>query len=427
MDLVINPHPLQGEVFVPASKSIMHRALICAALAEGESVIRNAYISEDITATMDCLSQLGASFRVEGDTIYTKGIPDTATYEEERLFDCGESGSTVRFLIPIAAALGVPSVFTGRGKLPTRPLDLYQQVFADKGVHFDYHGLLPASLQGKLKPGRYEISGSVSSQFITGLLFALPLLSADSELVILPPFFSKGYVEITLSCLKAFGITIIQQSETSYLIPGNQRYLPQHYTVESDYSQAAFFLVANCLGNRLTLKHFSDPSVQGDSAILSILKEVGCTATVQEGILTTLLTERKAFTVDAGDIPDLVPILCVLASFCHGESVISQVERLKIKESDRILSSLALIRALGGTIRYEAENDRIVIQGDQTFTGGVVNSFNDHRIAMAAAIAATVCIGDVILQDAGCVKKSYPTFFEEYARLGGVCNVISME
>lgn len=421
MDLLIHPHTLKGKVKIPASKSILHRALICAALAKGRSLIRNTYLSEDITATMDCLKKLGASFTVTGDCIAVDGI---SSLPEEASLDCGESGSTIRFLIPLAAALGVSASFAGRGKLVSRPLHLYQQAFAGKGVEFLYNGSLPASVCGQLQSGDYEIPGNVSSQFITGLLFALPLLDGDSRITVLPPFESKSYVGITISCLKQFGISVTESDHT-YFIKGNQCYTACDYTVESDYSQSAFFLTANCLGSELSLFSFAPDSIQGDSKILSILAQSGTEALFQNGNLQTHVQNRKAFSIDASDIPDLVPILSVLACFCEGTTKISRIERLRIKESDRIASTMGMIHALGGRITYE--NDCLLIPGSQQFSGGTVDCCNDHRIAMAAAVASTVCDGDVVLKGAQCVKKSYPTFFEEFTRLGGNSHVVHVE
>ena len=422
MELSITPSHLHGVVDVPASKSIMHRALICAALAKGKSIIHNTYVSQDITATMDCLTQLGASFVVHEDTIEVHGIEQAAP--AANLF-CGESGSTIRFLIPIAAALDVNAAFSGTGKLVSRPLHLYRDAFIGKGVTFDYTGMLPANLSGQLKSGIYCIPGNVSSQFITGLLFALPILEGDSVLEVLPPFESKSYVDITLSCLRAFGIEVENEGST-YHIPGGQQYRATDYAVESDYSQAAFFLVANALGNDLTLRTFGEQSVQGDSAILRILSEAGVESHLQNGALTNTVQKLSAFHIEASDIPDLVPILCVLACFCDGVSTIQKVERLKIKESDRIASTMDIVTRLGGTIAYA--DDTITITGGMThFQSAVLPSYNDHRIAMAGAIAATKANGDIIIEDAGCVRKSFPTFFETYQHLGGNCHVIHVD
>lgn len=428
MDISIQPTLLHGEVTVPASKSILHRVLIAAALAEGTSVIQNSYLSQDILATVNCLKKLGASLQLQNGFIRVEGnrrLPQKAS------FDCCESGSTIRFLIPIAAAFGIDSEFHGKGKLVFRPLDVYQQAFEQKGISFDYDGLLPVHLSGQLQSGNYQIRGNISSQFITGLLFSLPLLQGDSTIEIIPPYESKSYVNITLSVLKTFGIEIVQSGPLSYFIPGGQSYQATNYCVESDYSQAAFFLTASCLGSQLTLRSFDSNSVQGDSAIISILKQASANPVFSEGTLSLSVNQLSAFEIEASDIPDLVPILCVLACFCDGISKIHKVERLKIKESDRIASTIEMITNLGGNISYteatEHADSYLTITPVNEFHSAEINSYNDHRIVMAAAVAATRSNGTTIIHDAGAVKKSYPTFFEDYKALGGKSHVIHLD
>lgn len=424
MDIKIKPDLLNGEVNVPASKSIMHRALICASLSNGSCTISNTYLSEDIKATIKCLENLGASFEIFEDKIKVNGIKQTP---KNAVLDCNESGSTIRFLIPIAMALGVDSEFIGKGKLVTRPLNTYVEAFQNKGVEFNYNGCLPALSSGKLKSGNYTIKGNVSSQFITGLLFALPLLDGDSTITVLPPFESKSYVDITLSCLKSFGIEI-KQDDLTFYIKGNQSYKATDYYVESDYSQVAFFLVGNVLGNNIKVKNFYRNSVQGDSAIIDILEKIGVECIFDNGLLQTNIKSKNSFNIDASDIPDLVPILCVLASFCDGVSTISNVYRLKIKESDRILSTMDIIKNLGGKISYDENNDKITIYGGLSkFNPCTLKTYNDHRIAMCSAIASTICTDDVTVLGAECVNKSYPTFFEVFKNLGGAYDVINVE
>lgn len=421
MNLSITPQTLCGHVPVPASKSIMHRALICAALSKGTSIIRRIYCSEDIEATIRCLQTLGASFEQTDDVIVVHGISSLPIHA---CMDCGESGSTIRFLIPLAAALGVSTTFIGQGLLVTRPLHLYQTVLDSHGSHFAYTGKLPCQVQGKLEGGRYSIRGDVSSQFITGLLFALPLLEEDSVLEVLPPFESKSYVDITLSCLQAFGICIHEMESGVYQIPGGQQYHASDYSVESDYSQAAFFLTASMLGSTLSLSEFQATSHQGDAAILDILQTIGCQLETTDGTVRLLHNGATPFHISAENIPDLVPTLCVLATCLSGISTIRRVERLKLKESDRIASTMAMITALGGRISYQ--EDCLSITGS-ALHGGTVHCENDHRIAMAAAMAATACDGIVTLLGAECVNKSYPTFWEEYQRLGGQVHVIDLD
>ena len=425
MDITIEPGKLAGEVLVPSSKSILHRGLICAALAPGKSLIHRLYLSRDIQATMDCLTALGASFTLQGEDVVVEGIENPV---KAAALHCGESGSTLRFLIPVAAALGVSASFFGEGRLTTRPLFAYDGAFAGKGVLWHNTGTLPCSVSGKLEPGAYEIDGSQSSQFISGLLFALPLLNGDSTLTVTGKFQSQSYVGITLGVLKEFGINLEQTAPNRFSIPGGQVYQAGEFTAESDYSQSAFFLCAAALGGDLTLGSFSPDSLQGDKAILSVLEQAGFPVEFQGDQLKLKPGKLKAFTIQAGDIPDLVPVLCVLASGCIGESRIYQVERLKIKESDRIASTMALINGLGGQMEYLPEQDCIRIVGKGHLEGsGVIDCENDHRIAMSGGVAAALCQKPFTLLGAECVAKSYPTFWEDYQRLGGKIHVQSVE
>jgi len=425
MNLLLHPAHLKGVVTVPASKSILHRALICAALADGVSTIQNVYFSEDIEATMDGLTRLGATFEINGDTVTVYGIQ---TLPQTAKLNCGESGSTIRFLIPIAAALGVRTVFDGRGRLITRPLGLYQHTLGTHGAFFQYNGFLPCSIGGKLRGGEFTIAGNVSSQFITGLLFALPLLSEESILKVIEPFESKSYVRITCEVLRAFGIVIEELPDSrSYRIPPNQRYQPRDYAVESDSSQAAFFLAANALGHEIALQHFYPESIQGDHRVFDLVGCSGLAVSFENGAVTTVQTETRPLTATVSDIPDLVPALAVLASGMNGKTVFKKVARLALKESDRIATTLDLINRLGGEATYHPQEDELWVIGKRVFHGGEADAHNDHRIAMAAAMAAASADGDVLLKDAGSVKKSYPTFWETYQALGGKFDVLNLE
>ncbi len=423
MDINICAPKLSGTIAIKASKSVMHRALICAALSEGISLLKNCYISHDITATMEILTKLGATFSVVGDNIKVCGIAKKPI-TDNLILNANESGSTIRFLIPIAAALGYDAIFTGENRLKTRPLDIYKEVLGENGVSVDYDGELPFTVSGKLCANNFPMHGNISSQFISGMLFALPLLNGDSSVEVIPPFESRGYVDITCDVLQQFGVTI-NSHENTYSLQGNQSYNACDYTVEGDYSQAAFFLVANCLGAKLNITNLNENSLQGDKQILDILKNIGVDISFINGTVKTNCTKLQSFDIDAANIPDLVPILCVLASFCDGVSTIKNVERLKIKESDRIKSSLELINALGGCASYDGE--AITIHPCTEFSGGVIDTQNDHRIAMSAAIASIKSTAPVIIKGAECVNKSYPDFFTDIKMLGGVFDVINME
>ena len=403
MDIKINPRILSGKVTAPPSKSVAHRLLICAALAKGESVIKRISSSKDMQATIGCLNALGADIKLKGDTAFIKGIEKPA---EECVLDCCESGSTLRFLIPVACALGARATFTGEGRLPKRPITPFLETLPKNGAEFDYQNTMPFTVGGKLKSGRYEIRGDVSSQFITGLLLALPLLNNDSEIVITTKLESRPYIDITIGAMKEFGVTVEWKDDT-FIIKGGQNYQPQELAVEGDYSQAAFFETANALGAGLEISGLNVNSYQGDKKIVEIIKEI--VYNNKKGL--------RPFDVDVSDIPDLVPILCVLGSFCEGTSYIRNAARLRIKECDRLHAMAVSLNACGGRVtEYE---DELKIEGVSALDGGEVPDFNDHRIPMAMSIAAMRSDRPIIIRGAQAVAKSYPDYWEVYKSLGG--------
>ena len=408
MDIRISPSRLSGRVSIPASKSCAHRAIICAALADGVSHISGVTFSKDIEATINAMTALGASFSIDGSNITVTGISSIPAFAE---IDCNESGSTLRFVIPIAAALGADSIFRGQGRLPERPIDIYKRELGKNGIKFMTE-TMPYNISGKLSGGRFEIEGNVSSQFITGLLFALPLCEKDSEIVLTSRLESRPYVDITLDILARFGI-IITESENGFIIRGGQKYSPHDEKVEGDYSQAAFFYVANALGSDITIDNLSPDSVQGDKRIKDVIAE-----SVRGG-------DIYGFSADCSDIPDLVPILSVLGAYGKEKSVIYNAERLRIKESDRLAACADMLGRLGADITVT--DDGLIMKPVNGLHGGEVSSFGDHRIVMSAAIAALRCSGDVIIHGAEAVEKSYPDFFRDYTLLGGNANVIDLE
>lgn len=411
MDVKIQPAKLKGDVSIPSSKSYAHRALISAALAEGESLIDGISMSKDIEATIGAMNALGADCCYKGEgKVLVSGIKNPS---ETAVIDCNESGSTLRFLIPIAAALGTNSEFIGRGRLPERPINIYTRELGKNGIKFNYNNTMPFSISGKLRPGTYEIEGDVSSQFITGLLFALPLLQGDSIINLTSKLESRPYVDITIDCLKKFGIEI-EEHDYSYVIKGNQKYKPCDMTVEGDFSQAAFFFVSNALGSNINLQNLNKNSVQGDKKILDIISGMCYNSNVM-----------KKFEADCSDIPDLVPILTVLGCFGSETSRIYNAKRLKIKESNRLEAISVTLNKLGGQVTVT--DDGLIIEPIEKFHGGTVESFGDHRIVMSAAIAAAMSDGEIIIKGADAVEKSYPDFFRDYNNLGGKANVINLE
>ncbi|MBD5085353.1 MAG: 3-phosphoshikimate 1-carboxyvinyltransferase [Clostridiales bacterium] len=405
MDITITPAKLEGTVTPPPSKSQAHRALIAAALADGESVISNVAFSQDIEATLNCLENLGAAFERDGNTVTVRGMGASTMSPLRRLayphLDCGESGSTLRFLIPIALAVRGGGIFSGRGRLMERPQKPYFDLFDEKGIFYEQKdGVL--TVTGTLTPGEYRLPGDVSSQFVTGLLYALPLRDGDSQIILTSPLESRGYVDMTLDVLERFGITI-EARENSFLIPGRQRYKPCPLTVEADWSQAGFWYAAKALGHPIEIDGLDFDTVQGDRVVATHARE---------------LSRPGKVDIDVSGCPDLVPPLAVMAAVRSGVTRLTNAVRLRIKESDRLAAVTQVLNALGAQVTEYP--DSLTIYGKNVLAGGVkVDAFNDHRIAMMAAIAATRCEQPVIITGAQCVAKSYPDFWEEYQRLGG--------
>lgn len=413
MNIQISPRKLKGTVSVPSSKSMVHRAVICAALASGISHLTGIDESKDIEATLQIIQAFGAHVRKNGSDIVMSGI---ITPQPAAIANCCESGSTLRFLIPVAAALGIRTEFRGQGRLPKRPITPYIRELSQKGVTFSYDNTMPFLIQGKLQSGVFHLEGDISSQFITGLLLALPLLDGDSQIIMTSPLQSKPYADMTIDCMRKFGVNVTETPEGNYLIPGNQSYQAADLHIEGDFSQAAFFYVANYLGNNIALENIPEHSMQGDRRIVEIIEEMRT---------KKANGENAAFNVDATDIPDLVPILAVLGTFGDDVSIITGAERLRIKESDRLTATSQLINTLGGNVIVH--EDGLEIHPVSILKGGIVDSFADHRIAMCAAIAATCCEEPVTILGAECVEKSYPAFYQVYQDLGGNCHGIILE
>lgn len=389
MDITLFPTPLRGEITPIPSKSQAHRLLILAAFADSPTELLCAETNRDIEATADCLNALGADIR-RTDTGYV--VHPVRALPEKAVLNCCESGSTLRFLLPVAGALGVDATFLLEGRLPQRPLSPMWEEMERMGCSLSRPTPSTIRCAGKLRPGHYTIDGGVSSQYITGFLLALSLPDSPSVLEITGKLESAPYVDLTKDALRRFGADPEHPGLCKLHSPGT-------LSVEADWSNAAFFLAANALGSHLDIQSLNPNSAQGDRAAAWLLPEL----------------TRKALTIDASDIPDLVPILSVTAA-CFQGAVFTNIRRLRLKESDRVASVIAMLEALGG--HAEADDNTLHIFGTG-LVGGTVNSVNDHRIAMSAAIAAIRCTEPVTILGAQCVQKSYPKFFDEYRRLGG--------
>lgn len=432
MNVYLKPSTLSGTVHAIASKSDVHRLLFCAAQADGPVTIEmnsTSPLSDDILTTAFVIKALGATVRKEPGRFT---ITPSTEFPKSPLFDCGESGSTLRFLLPVAAARCDAPSFTGSGRLPERPIEDLLNVLKARGISVSADKL-PFSFDGRLESGAFELPGNVSSQYITGLLLALPALEGDSEIRLTSSLQSAAYVNITLHALSRFGIrtSILPRG---YLVPGGQTFQsPGTIVADGDWSNAGYFFAAGALGTTsLSISGLTPDSPQGDKSIVGILNNrMGAPISkerAEDGTFTYTVTpaERlRACDLDVNNIPDAFPILAILAAFAEGRSSFIGCERLRYKESDRIASVIAMLEALGG--KAEEDGDGIIVYGaDETggLTGGTVDACGDHRIVMAAAIAALRCKGDVVIEGAEAVRKSYPSFFEEYERLGGIVHVL---
>ena len=425
-DLLLKPAKLSGDVTIPPSKSMAHRAIIAACLAEGKSIISNIDLSDDIIATIDGMRAFGAEITLLDDGPRKKLIIEGVNKKqspENRLIDANESGSTLRFFIPIATLFDGETRFIGRGKLGMRPLDTYEKIFNEQGLHFQPSGTpeLDLTVGGRLNAGRYEMAGNVSSQFITGLLFTLPLLTGDSVIAITTEVESIGYLELTLEVLRAFGIDVTyNETEREFLIPGGQCYRAQTYTVEGDYSQAAFFLSAGALGNAVRVTGLKPDSNQGDKGIIEILEQLGAVMHSEGDAVTASAPNglKGGATIDGAQVPDIIPVSALVACLSPGETQIINLKRLRIKESDRLEATKEELAKLGADIRVVGEE--LHITGIASLHGDATGwSHKDHRMAMMLAIASTVCENEIIIKDAEYVSKSYPTFWQEFEALGG--------
>ena len=417
-----------GSVRIPSSKSFAHRMLICAAMAEQETTLFCDGLSDDILATVECLNALGTTIqidRVSDREKIIRVIPIQRGHQKDKkrrdssaetvILPVRESGSTLRFLLPLAGVLGVRAKFVLEGRLPDRPLSPYDDLLRSHGMEITASGN-SLMCSGMLENGSYELPGNISSQFISGLLMSLPYLKGKSTLHILGNLESEGYVRITEGVLEQAGITFVKDDQ-DYVIPGEQTgVFSSAVTVEGDWSNAAFFLCMGCINEQgITVKGLTLPSLQGDSEILDILDLFGAVVSVEKQGITIRKGSCLPLMIDAAKIPDLIPVLSVLACAAVGDTKIINAGRLRLKESDRIRSTAELITSLGGSV--DELPDGLMIHGKGNLRGGTVDPHHDHRLAMSAAAAACMCTDEVIVTDAECVEKSYPDFWNDYSSL----------
>lgn len=395
MRVKIIPADIGGTVCAVPSKSVAHRALICAALSDKPTVIKNLFSSQDIVATKECLSALGAEF--DGETVYPIKKKECA------LLDCNESGSTLRFMLPVALALGGEFEFLMRGRLSKRPLSPLYEELLSHGCNLSEQGTNPIKASGKIKSGIYNLPGNISSQFITGLLLSLPILEGDSQIRISGELESAPYIDITRKVQESFGV-FTEYKDNVFYIKGNQKYIScREFSVEGDWSNAAVWFCADSISNKEVIcKGVTKTSAQGDKEIVNILKKIPC-------------------EIDVKNTPDLVPVISAVAAVGDGVTKITGAKRLKIKESNRLESVKETLLALGADIKLC--DDDIIIKGKKNLLGGTIKSFNDHRIVMMATIASIRCTSAVIIEDADAIQKSYPHFFDDFKKLGGILEV----
>jgi len=420
--ICIRPGDLEGRVRVPLSKSFLHRSLICAAMAGDLSLadLGEDILSDDISATKDCMQRvMSARMEMRRGRIFS---------ENDRIdFSCRESGSTLRFLVPLVAALGIPSHIAGERRLPQRPLGEYTEIFEGKGVRLDFpdhERYLPLLVSGKLQPGIFKVPGNISSQYISGLLMALPLLGEDSEIEIITPLESEPYVEMTRDVMRAFGVELDKLSY-GYHIPGGQTYKRSSpYHAEPDFSQAAFWLVAEYLGHNISVLDLPLHSSQGDREIRTLIKKL------KEAEYNSHGSQPAFFEVDASQIPDIMPIFAVAAAATRCVTKITHAKRLRLKECDRLKATCDILGRLGADIVETADgmiiSGRMDISGKPVFKACEIDSYQDHRMVMMAAIAATRADGPVYISDYRAVDKSYPEFFRNFRMAGGIADELDV-
>ena len=419
MNIEIIPSHTKGILPAISSKSDVHRIMICASLCDAPTVIKNVSLCDDILATLNCIEALGARVDIDKDARTLTVFPSKNKIEHATL-DCRESGSTLRFMLPVAAARAKSVHFTGCGRLPSRPIGSLVDTMQENGISFSAKSL-PLDIKGTLSCGIYTLPGNISSQYVTGLLIALSVTEGESKIFLTSPLESASYVDMTLSTLKIFGAKT-DIIENGYIIHGTKALTsPKNIVADGDWSNSAFFLACGAINGNVTLSGLDINSNQGDKKIFEALQKFNACIKIEENEITVSKSKLKATQINLEDTPDMLPILAVLASYSEGESKFAGAKRLRLKESDRLVSVTNMINSLGG--KATIHDDGISVTGTP-LKGGTVNSENDHRIVMAASVAGISTQGNVTISGAEAVNKSYPTFFEDFKALGGKFHVI---
>lgn len=420
MEMTFFPAALAGTVAAPASKSEAHRRMICAGLTQGTTTLSGFMDSADMAATARCLKALGAKIEQADDCLTITGYAKKPC--KLPVLDCGESGSTLRFFVPIALAMAKGGVFRMHGRLGQRPMDVYRDLFVPRGVRWRMgvgcDGAAELTVKGELEAGHYVMPGNVSSQFVSGLMFALPLLEEDSTLTVQPPVESAGYIRMTVEALTQSGIKMEEVAPFSWRIPGKQQYRAKDGRLSGDYSQAAVLLTAAALGHDVSVTHLAKETTQGDRAVLAHLTALGAKVTEDVSGVTVTAEKLTGAVLDMANCPDIAPILALVCQMAEGESRLTGCGRLRLKECDRLAATVEVLNLLGGSAK--AEGDTIVIQGVKQLKGGVtLPDYNDHRMVMLGAIAGSVAKEPVTVTGVQALNKSWPEFINVYQNLGG--------
>lgn len=420
MNTKVTLKSIGGSVTAIPSKSDVHRALICAALADRESRVNFACSSQDIDATISCLKALSAKIKTDD---YGASVVPIKEVKRHSMLDCGESGSTIRFMLPVAAALGAQAEFTGHGRLSQRPLEPLAEVMKKNGCEFSELGKFPLKVDGELCGSCYEIRGDVSSQYITGLLLSLPIFGRGGKITVIPPIESEKYIDMTVDTMRKYGVDIKKDGNV-FFVPSESFYKVQGdvYSSDGDWSNAAFFLCAAAINGSVRYERIYKNSLQGDKKIVSLLKEFGANVTWGDDFVQVSSSCLKGIDIDASQIPDLVPVLAVTAAFAQGKTKIYNAARLRIKESDRLAAITQSLQNIGAQVK-ELPDALEIIGCPGAKYSGTVDSFNDHRIVMSMAVASSNG-GDITVKDAQAINKSYPLFFDDFKLLGGKCYVL---